>query len=278
VSGSGPPRYSVLLAAPPERARAEADGLRKRAVRQARVLDFLAREPGPHPHPLVLKRCGCTLDVLRALARKGFLLLSPVETTAFDLPTGHDPGATPASLTAAQREALEAVNSALDARSFRPFLLHGVTGSGKTEVYLRALSHAVANGGRGIVLVPEIALTPQTVARFQARFPRLAVLHSAMPAGYRRRQWELAAAGKADVVIGARSAVFAPLPSLSLIVVDEEHEPSYKQENPPRYHAREVALMRGRFEDAVVLLGSATPSLESYRNAREGRFTLLRLP
>ncbi len=278
VSGSAPPRYSVLLAVPPERARSEADEIRRRAVRQARVLDFLTREPGPHPHPLVLKRCGCTLDVLRALSRKGLLLLSPVETTAFDLPTGHDPGAVPASLTSAQREALEAVNSALDARSFRPFLLHGVTGSGKTEVYLRALSHAVANGGRGIVLVPEIALTPQTVARFQARFPRLAVLHSAMPAGYRRRQWELAAAGKADVVIGARSAVFAPLPSLSLIVVDEEHEPSYKQENPPRYHAREVALMRGRFEDAVVLLGSATPSLESYRNAREGRFTLLRLP
>jgi primosomal protein N' (replication factor Y) len=157
-------------------------------------------------------------------------------------------------------------------------LLHGVTGSGKTEVYLRAIEREVARGRQAIVLVPEIALTPQTVARFKARFPRVAVLHSLLSEADRARQWRAARAGEVDVVVGARSAVFAPVRSLGLIVLDEEHEGAYKQENAPRYHAREVAVERGRREGAAVVLGSATPSLESLHKARSGEYRLARLP
>ena len=164
------------------------------------------------------------------------------------------------------------------------FLLHGVTGSGKTEVYLQAIAHALEKGQGAIVLVPEISLTPQTVERFKARFssgPRqtlVAVLHSHLSAGERHDEWHKIRQGRARIVIGARSAIFAPVEPLGLIVVDEEHEHSYKQEEAPRYHARDVAIVRGQMEGAVVVLGSATPSLESYYNCTKGKYTLLRLP
>ena len=164
------------------------------------------------------------------------------------------------------------------------FLLHGVTGSGKTEVYLQALAHALAQGKGAIVLVPEISLTPQTVERFKARFSSgklqtlVAVLHSHLSAGERHDEWHKIRQGRARIVIGARSAIFAPVEPLGLIIVDEEHEHTYKQEEAPRYHARDVAIMRGRMESAVVVLGSATPSLESYYNCRKGKYTLLELP
>jgi primosomal protein N' (replication factor Y) (superfamily II helicase) len=164
------------------------------------------------------------------------------------------------------------------------FLLHGVTGSGKTEVYLHALAHALERGKGGIVLVPEIALTPQTVERFKARFSSgklqtlVAVLHSHLSAGERHDEWHKIRQGRARIVIGARSAIFAPVEPLGLIIVDEEHEATYKQEEAPRYHARDVAIMRGRMENAVVVLGSATPSLESFYNCQRGKFTLLELP
>jgi primosomal protein N' (replication factor Y) len=157
-------------------------------------------------------------------------------------------------------------------------LLHGVTGSGKTEVYLRAIEREVARGRQAIVLVPEIALTPQTVARFKARFPRVAVLHSMLTEADRARQWKSARAGEVDVIVGARSAVFAPVRALGIVILDEEHEGAYKQENVPRYHAREVAVERGRREGAAVVLGSATPSLESLHRARSGLYRLARLP
>ncbi|WP_278199562.1 replication restart helicase PriA [Thermaerobacter marianensis] len=158
------------------------------------------------------------------------------------------------------------------------FLLHGVTGSGKTEIYLRAIAAVLAQGQGAICLVPEIALTPQTVARFRARFGnRVAVLHSAMTPAQRLATWRAIRAGRKPVVVGARSAVFAPLPNLGLIVVDEEHETSYKQEETPRYHAREVALARARLEGAAVILGSATPSVETYHRALEGELGLLEL-
>src|SRR5208283_4066669 len=153
------------------------------------------------------------------------------------------------------------------------FLLHGVTGSGKTEVYLQAIAHALQQGRGAIVLVPEISLTPQTVERFKARFSAgsartlVAVLHSHLSAGERHDEWHKIRQGRARIVIGARSAVFAP--------VDEEHEHSYKQEEAPRYHARDVAVVRGRMEGAVVVLGSATPSMESSFNARKGKYRLL---
>jgi len=156
------------------------------------------------------------------------------------------------------------------ARGEGPFglLLEGVTGSGKTEVYLRAIAEAVAGGAQAVVLVPEIALTPQTISRFAERFRRIAVLHSGLSDGARADEWRRIRSGGADVVIGARSAVFAPVARLGLIVVDEEHEPSYKQESSPRYHARDAALERARIERAIAVLGSATPSLESYLAAR----------
>lgn len=163
------------------------------------------------------------------------------------------------------------------------FLLHGVTGSGKTEVYLQAIAHSLEQGRGAIVLVPEISLTPQTVERFKARFSSgpnatlVAVLHSHLSAGERHDEWHKIRQGRARIVIGARSAVFAPVEPLGLIIVDEEHEHSYKQEEAPRYHARDVAVVRGNMEHAVVLLGSATPSMESYYNARRGKYRLLEM-
>jgi primosomal protein N' (replication factor Y) (superfamily II helicase) len=163
-------------------------------------------------------------------------------------------------------------------------LLHGVTGSGKTEIYLQAIAHSLEQGKGAIVLVPEISLTPQTVERFKARFSSgklqtlVAVLHSHLSAGERHDEWHKIRQGRARIVIGARSAIFAPVDPVGLIIVDEEHEQTYKQEESPRYHARDVAIMRGQMENAVVLLGSATPSLESYYNAKKGKYTLLELP
>ena len=189
----------------------------------------------------------------------------------------------PLELNPAQSTALEKIKEALN-RANSTFLLHGVTGSGKTEIYLQAIAHALAQGKGAIVLVPEISLTPQTVERFKARFSAgtlqtlVAVLHSHLSAGERHDEWHKIRQGRARIVIGARSAIFAPVEPLGLIIVDEEHEHSYKQEEAPRYHARDVAIMRGQMEKAVVVLGSATPSLESFYNTKQGKFTLLELP
>src|SRR6185503_5610797 len=164
------------------------------------------------------------------------------------------------------------------------FLLHGVTGSGKTEVYLQAIAHALSQGKGAIVLVPEISLTPQTVERFKARFSSgklqtlVAVLHSHLSAGERHDEWHKIRQGRARIVIGARSAIFAPVEPLGLIIVDEEHENSYKQEEAPRYNARDVAVVRGQMDNAVVVLGSATPSMESFYNVKRGKYRLLELP
>ncbi|HTW95096.1 MAG TPA: primosomal protein N', partial [Tepidisphaeraceae bacterium] len=165
---------------------------------------------------------------------------------------------------------------------FSVSLLLGVTGSGKTEVYLQCIRRIIAQGKQAIVLVPEIALTPQTVRRFITRFPRVAILHSGLSATQRHRYWQQIASGGADVVVGARSAIFAPLPNLGMIVVDEEHEASYKQDTAPRYHGRDVAIQRAHLENIPILLGSATPSLESYwrvtRPDAGDKYSLLTLP
>ncbi len=201
----------------------------------------------------------------------------------------------PLLLNPAQAMALEKIKTAMvqgnDEKSSSTasppsstFLLHGVTGSGKTEIYLQAIAHALEHGTGAIVLVPEISLTPQTVERFKARFSSgptqtlVAVLHSHLSAGERHDEWHKIRQGRARIVIGARSAIFAPVEPLGLIIVDEEHETSYKQEESPRYHARDVAIVRGQMEKAVVVLGSATPSLESYHNAKKGKYALLELP
>ncbi len=184
----------------------------------------------------------------------------------------------PPGLMMEQAEAVRRINEAVSSGSFGVFLLHGVTGSGKTEVYLHAIKELSAAGKGSIVLAPEIALTPQLLSRFRKRFgERVAVLHSGLTDRERADEYRRIQSGQVDVAVGARSAVFAPFKSLGLIIVDEEHENSYKQDEGLRYHARDVAIMRAKFQNAVAVLGSATPSLESYFNAKNGKYQYLRL-
>ncbi|MEQ1905889.1 MAG: primosomal protein N', partial [Pirellulaceae bacterium] len=182
------------------------------------------------------------------------------------------------SLNSDQELALQQIHQAIDEQRHQAFLMFGITGSGKTEVYIRAIQKAVSHGRQAIVLVPEISLTPQTRQRFRARFDRVAVLHSHLTPAERSWHWKQIAEGHVDVVIGARSAVFAPVPRLGLIVIDEEHDGSFKQDKSPRYHAREVANWRASSERVPVILGSATPSLESYQRVRTGEYQMLELP
>jgi primosomal protein N' (replication factor Y) len=185
----------------------------------------------------------------------------------------------PALLTEYQKQAVAAINLAIHSRKFHPFLLHGVTGSGKTEVYLRVIDETVAQGRQALLLVPEIALTAQLVAYFRSRIDcPMAILHSRLSPGERYDEWRRIKKGLVKLVFGARSAIFAPLDHLGIIIVDEEHDPSYKQEEKVRYNARDLALVRGKMENAVTVLGSATPSLESYYNAVEKKFHYLSLP
>ncbi len=185
----------------------------------------------------------------------------------------------PLDLNTAQAEALAALKGSLDAREFASYLLDGVTGSGKTEVYLQAIDHCLAAGRQAIVLVPEISLTPQAARRFRRRLgDGVGIFHSGLSASERHDVWRRIREGELRVVLGPRSAVFAPFPALGLVVIDEEHDGSYKQTEKPRYHARSVALVRARDAGAVVVLGSATPSLESAHNVEQGKFTLLHLP
>jgi primosomal protein N' (replication factor Y) len=184
----------------------------------------------------------------------------------------------PVTLNPDQLTAWAPVESAVREGGFRAFLLHGVTGSGKTEIYLKAIEEVIRQGKQAIVLVPEISLTPQTIQRFRGRCGEVAVLHSHLGSAERGGQWRRVASGHVQVVVGARSAVFAPTKQLGLIVIDEEHEGSFKQESTPRYHARDVAVMRARLEGVPIILGSATPSLESWHNAERGQYQLLTLP
>lgn len=224
------------------------------------------------------EKLGVSESPIRTLAKQGWLRFEKVEPEhVAGGVRGGPPEKTPESLTYDQQKALEAIGLSLDRDEFRTFLLFGVTGSGKTEVYIRAIARALDHGKSAIVLVPEISLTPQTVRRFASRFDDVSVLHSSMTDAERRDAWRAISSGKSRVVIGPRSALFAPVKDLGLIVVDEEHEGTYKQDNTPRYNARDTAIMRCRLEHAVALLGSATPSLESWHNAQAGKFTLLEL-
>jgi primosomal protein N' (replication factor Y) len=252
-----------LLRAPTE---AEA-GWIARAPRRAAVLAALGVEPKP------VRALGPPA-VVRALAARG---LAVVETR----PAAPAPGAdlpAPAAPLAPTPDQAAALAAIAAADGFQPFLLHGVTGSGKTEVYLQAIAAARARGRGALVLVPEIALTPQLAARFRARFgDEVVVLHSGLSDGDRLAGWRRLHARQAHIAVGARSAVFAPVADLGVVVVDEEHDPSFKQEEGVRYNARDVALVRARRAGAVCVLGSATPSLETYAHARAGRYRLLEL-
>ncbi len=220
---------------------------------------------------------GCTQGPISLLRRKGHILSATrrVQQKTHEIPS--EKRMSDLQLNAEQQTALDAISKSVDAEEHRTFLVRGVTGSGKTEVYIRAIQQVVEYGRQAIVLVPEISLTPQTRRRFRARFDRVAVLHSHLTSAQRAWHWKQIAQGNVQVVIGARSAVFAPTPRLGLIVLDEEHDGSFKQDNTPRYHAREVAQWRAGSEKVPLLLGSATPSLESWHRAHNGQYDLLSL-
>jgi len=246
------------------------------------ALNALAEE-GSLPLAKLRAQTGIGQAGLRELVARGLVAVEDVEVERDPLADLHVSPRQPPLLTSAQEGAYREIASALERRNgdrAPVFLVHGVTGSGKTEVYLQALERTVALGRRAIVLVPEISLTPQTVRRFAERFPgRVAVAHSALSLGEQFDQWRRIGDGRYAVVVGARSAVFAPQPDLGLIVLDEEHEWTYKQEEPaPRYHARAVAEKLAELTGAVLVLGSATPDLESYHWARAGQYHLLTLP
>ena len=212
-----------------------------------------------------------TPNTLRAIEEKGGVVIEQRNQRRDPLAGRNVLPSKPLNLNSMQRTALDVIIG----RAASPVLLHGVTGSGKTEVYLQAIAHELSYGRGAIVLVPEISLTPQTVRRFAGRFGgKVAVLHSALSDGERYDEWHRIRTGEASVVVGPRSAVFAPVRDLGLIVVDEEHDTSYKQDETPRYNARDVAVMRGFFEKCKVVLGSATPSLESWHNVRQGKYTI----
>ena len=257
---------------------------------QAELLADIVRVGGGWMQQLV-KEFKTSPSTLRTLAQKGCVSIAARQARRDPLAGRSVVPTSPLKLNDMQANALETIfaqeiggrgATALpggDCGAPRPVLLHGVTGSGKTEIYLQAIARLLEQGKGAIVLVPEIALTPQTVRRFAGRFGnRVAVLHSALSDGERYDEWHRIRTGEARVVVGPRSAIFAPVANLGLIVVDEEHDPSYKQDETPRYHARDVAVMRARFEGARIVLGSATPSLESWLNAQQKKYELASVP
>ncbi len=267
------------LRAPAERLRvelayekAESEVKLNKPERELRA--FLELHPGSHNLKDLEDAVRNASIAARSLARKGLVVLRP-ETVAIrsgPIRARHD-------LNPAQQAAFEQIRAAIQAHEFRTFLLHGVTGSGKTEVYLNTIEAVMAEGRSALLLVPEIALTPAMAGQFFARFgDRVAILHSAFTDVERSEQWRRIRSGAASVVVGTRSGVFAPVRNLGLIVVDEEHDGSYKQEETPRYNGRDVAVVRAQHANACVVLGSATPSLESRYNAERGKYTLLELP
>lgn len=248
--------------------------LQRRAPKQAAVyLDLLNGEPERLAAHLYEKHA-VNAAVIRQLESRG--LVARVEREYYRTPEYAGHGNAKHELNAEQKEAFDAIAAAVRDRSFQTFLLQGITGSGKTEVYLQAIEYVLQQGRDAIILVPEISLTPQTVGRFKARFATdIAVLHSGLGAGERYDEWRRAHRGEVRIVVGARSAIFAPLPNVGIIIVDEEHDTSYKQSESPRYHARNVAIVRAQRNSAVCVLGSATPSVESNFNCDRGKSTRL---
>ena len=264
----------VALPASPEAAR---DPATPSGKREQRVVQLLISAGGPVPAAELAARARVPAVLLRRMAERGLLsFLPPPAATATSTPVTVQPSAH--VLNPRQKAALEAIRELLERGLFAAALLHGVTGSGKTEVYLEAIGDVVRRGGRALMLVPEIALTPAMAEQFRSRFgDGVAILHSAFGGRERSQEWRRVHRGEAPVVVGTRSAVFSPLERPAIIIVDEEQDPSYKQEETPRYNGRDVALVRARDAGAVALLGSATPSLESRYNAASGKFRLLEL-
>ncbi|MBI1785184.1 primosomal protein N', partial [Candidatus Sumerlaeota bacterium] len=254
---------------------------KKVTPKQAQVIHtLLARGNDPLSGVELREEAGVSESVIQTMLERKWLVRvqEPVERED-DYPAETRHEFSLPSLTPAQTAAVETILKSVHDGRHQTFLLHGVTGSGKTEVYLRVISDALRLGKTAIVLVPEIALTPQTVGNFRSRLgPQVGVYHSRLTLGQKFDLWKKIAAGEVRVLIGARSAVFAPMPNLGVIVADEEHETTFKQGETPRYHARDVAVWRMFQRAGVAILGSATPSMESFHNAHEGKYSLLELP
>jgi primosomal protein N' (replication factor Y) len=246
--------------------------------KQAEALRQLVASPRPLTAKQLATRVGCTVAPINELRKKGLITVNLQRVRigrSDEVVVAREPQY---KLNIDQERALSVLRDALYSAEHRTILIHGVTGSGKTEVYVRAIEEVVRFGRQAILLVPEISLTPQTVSRFRARFDRVAVLHSHQSDVERHEYWQRIVRGEIQVVIGARSAIFAPVPHLGLIVLDEEHESSFKQETAPRYHARDVARQRAADQDVPLVLASATPSLESFYRAQQGQYQLVEMP
>lgn len=251
----------------------------KNAPKQKQVLQFFLENPDAKmPSPELAETAGVSRAVIKTLLEKGWLAETQEESYRDPYAGRQFQKSVPHALTAEQKQAIGPVLSAVRENRNETFLLFGVTGSGKTEIYLQSIQEVLNQGKEAIVLVPEISLTPQMVNRFKSRFGKdVAVLHSGLSVGEKYDEWRKITRKEAKVVVGARSAIFAPFENLGIIIIDEEHENSYKQEDNPRYHARDVALFRSKNHHCPVILGSATPSLESFARAQKGVYTLLKM-
>jgi primosomal protein N' (replication factor Y) (superfamily II helicase) len=247
-------------------------------AKQLEVLKILAAAKEPLSPTELARAARCTESPIATLRRKGLIRSQTGRITTLRPDETIPAREKHLILNPDQEKALRIVLDAMNSRRHETILIHGVTGSGKTEIYIQAIQEVIHFGRQAIVLVPEISLTPQTVERFRQRFGAVAVLHSHLSDAERHWHWQRIADGAVSVIVGARSAVFAPTPNLGLIVLDEEHESSFKQESAPRYHARDVAVARAAAEGIPLILGSATPSLESWRRAETGEFTLVQMP
>ena len=255
------------------------DGARALSVAQRRVVDALIAAGGELLFSELLESARAGASAVQTLERRGVVEVYARAVRRDPLANARLPGRDEFVLTAAQQAAFDEITAAVAERKYAAFLLHGVTGSGKTEIYIRAMRAALAQGRSAMMLVPEIALTPVFSRRLRAHFgDAVAIFHSSLTTGERFDEWSRIRRGEARVVIGTRSAVFAPVRDLGVVVVDEEHEASYRQQESPYYNGRDTAVVRASKEGAVVVLGSATPSLESYHNARAGKYRYLRLP
>ena len=252
---------------------------RELTAQQQAVIETLVARGGEMLFAELVEASGASAATVQSLERRGLVEVFAQDVRRDPLAGAKLPAADDLVLTNEQREALAEIETAIEARDFKAFLLHGVTGSGKTEIYIRAMRSALKQGRSAMMLVPEIALTPVFSRRLRAHFgDAVAIFHSSLTAGERFDEWGRIRRGEARVVIGTRSAVFAPARDLGVIVVDEEHESSYRQAESPYYNGRDTAVVRAHRERAVVVLGSATPSLESFHNARAGKYRYLELP
>ncbi|HOM01706.1 MAG TPA: primosomal protein N' [Acetivibrio sp.] len=267
----------VYLAKPWEEVVYDIDSNKIKNIKHIRILELLV-ENEYIPVGDIVRFVGASAKVLDTLKKNGYLEFGDIEVTRDPVANMTYEKTLPMKPTDEQRVVIDRVKNMLDLREFKEVLLHGITGSGKTEVYLQLIGHCINMGKQAIVLVPEISLTPQMVNRFKGRFGEdVAVMHSRLSLGERYDQWRLVRDGKTKVVVGARSAVFAPFDNLGLVIIDEEHESSYKSEIVPKYHAAEIARQRCIIENAVLLYGSATPSVETYYRAKTGEIELLEM-